>query len=44
MITKDIELINKKLAAENYIEQAKVKLKENSDNDSYEILIKKING
>ncbi|GEM58372.1 hypothetical protein B0A78_07070 [Flavobacterium columnare NBRC 100251 = ATCC 23463] len=39
---QDIELINKRLAAQTYIEQTFVKLKENCDNESFEIFTGKI--
>jgi hypothetical protein len=41
-LIQDIELINKKLVAQTYIDQTLVKLKENCDCDSLEILINKI--
>jgi hypothetical protein len=39
---QDIELINKRLAAQTYIDQTIVKLKDNCDNDSYELFVSKI--
>ena len=39
---QDIELINKELAAQTYIDQTLVKLKENCDRDSFEMLTNKI--
>src|SRR4051812_18575549 len=39
---QDIELINKGLAAQTYIEQTLLKLKENCDSDSFETLTNKI--
>jgi hypothetical protein len=39
---QDIELINKGLAAQTYIEQTLLRLKENCDSDSFEMLTDKI--
>lgn len=39
---QDIELINKKLVAQTYIDQTLVKLNENCDRDSFEMLTSKI--
>jgi hypothetical protein len=39
---QDIELINKGLAAQTYIDKTIAKLKENCDNDSYELFVSKI--
>ncbi|MFZ4475389.1 MAG: hypothetical protein ACOYPR_09375 [Saprospiraceae bacterium] len=39
---QDIELINKRLAAQTYIDQTFVNLKDNCDHDSYELFVSKI--
>jgi len=41
-VFQDIELINKRLVAQTYIDQTFVKLKENCDRDSYDTFVSKI--